>query len=266
MSNPAVSGLASDIRRRLLIDRYSSVLSGLPLRRQGSLADPRSADAEIWNVFRTLAQMDPALWLPGLLALGRIRKAPGPAELSAGIGLTLWKRVRPPAERLAWLQRRALRGELRPVVGARRKGRVIPLSKLRDEMKARARRRLPLEDPVEVDAIVKCPRSVLFVEIPAPGEVSRRAGRRGRGPHLPAASRRRGDLLRRVQVPDPEGPRGLLPADPAAACRVAGALDPGAARPHRLPGTGCAGPSPTGAPPSIPPPSWGGWGSVPGRG
>jgi len=168
MSNPAVSGLASDIRRRLVIDRYSSVLSGLPLRRQGSLADPRSADAEIWNVFRTLAQMDPALWLPGLLGLGRIRKAPGPAELSAGIGLTLWKRVRPPAERLAWLQRRALKGELRPAVGARRRGRVVPLSKLRDEMKARARRGLPLEDPVEVDAIVKCRRSVLFVEIPSP--------------------------------------------------------------------------------------------------
>ena len=168
MSNPTMSGLASDIRRRLLIDRYSSVLSRLPPRRQESLADPRSPDAEIWNVFRTLAQMDPVLWLPGLLALGRIRKVPGTAELSAGIGLTLWKRVRPPAERLAWLQRRALRGELRPPVGARRKGRVIPLSELRDEMKGRARRRLPLEDPVEVDAIVKCPRSVLFVEIPRP--------------------------------------------------------------------------------------------------
>ena len=81
MSNPAASGLASDIRRRLLIDRYSSVLTGLSLRRQGSLADPLSADAEIWTVFRTLAPMDPALWLPGLLDLGRIRKATGPAEL-----------------------------------------------------------------------------------------------------------------------------------------------------------------------------------------
>jgi len=168
MSNQAVSSRSSDIRRRLTIDRYNSVLSRLPPRRQESLADPRSADAEIWNVFRTLAQLDPAIWLPGLLALGRIRKAPGAAELSAGIGLTLWKRVKPPAERLAWLQQRALRGALRPPVGARRKGRVIPLSELRDELKGRARGRLPLEEPVEVDAIVKCPRCVLFVEIPRP--------------------------------------------------------------------------------------------------
>jgi hypothetical protein len=55
-------------------------------------------------------------------------------------------------------------------VGRRRKGRVIPLSELRDELQERARRRLPLEDPVEVDVIVKCSRSVLFVEIPGPEE------------------------------------------------------------------------------------------------
>lgn len=170
MSNPAISGLASDFRSRLIIDRYSSVLSQLPLRRQVSLADPKSPDAEIWNVFRTLAQLDPALWLPRLFALGRIPSVPGAADLAAGIGLTLWKRVKPPAERMNWLHQRALRGELRPPVGRKRKGRVVPLSELREELGARARRRLPLEDPVEVDVIVKCPGSVLFVEVPGPGE------------------------------------------------------------------------------------------------
>jgi len=170
MSNPAISSLASDIRRRLLIDRYSSVLSRLPPRRQDALADPRGAEAGIWNLFRTLSQMDPALWIPRLLALGRIRKSPAADELSAGIGLTLWKRVRPPTERLAWLQRKALKGDLRPPVGTRRKGRVVPLSELREDLKIRARRRLPLEDPVEVDAIVKCRRSVLFVQIPRPDD------------------------------------------------------------------------------------------------
>ena len=170
MDNPAVSRLDSDFRSQLVIDRYSSVLSRLPLRRQLALADPKSHDAEIWNSFRTLAQLNPVLWLPRLLALGRLAPAPGADELAAGIGLTLWKRVKPPPERLAWLRKRALRGELRPPVGRRRKGRVIPLSELRDELHDRARRRLPLEEPVEADVIVKCSRSVLFVEIPGPEE------------------------------------------------------------------------------------------------
>ncbi len=168
MNNPPAPGVATDYRGRLLLDRYSSVLSRLPLRRQVSLADPRSRDAEVWNTFRTLAQLDPALWLPRLMALGRLDQIPGPDELAAGIGLTLWKRIKPPPERLAWLHRRALRGMLRPPVGRKRKGRVVPLSQLREELKARARRRLPLEDPVEVDAIVKCSGTVLFVEIPGP--------------------------------------------------------------------------------------------------
>jgi hypothetical protein len=178
MGNAAFPGLAPDFRRRLLIDRYSSVLSRLPLRRQLALADPARVDAEIWNVFRTLAQLDPARWLPKLLSLGRIRFPQGQENLSAGIGLTLWKRIKPPAERLAWLRRRALRGDLRPPVGRRRKGRVIPLSELRDELKGRARERLPLEEPVEVDAIVKCPGSVLFVQVP----------RQDDSPHEPSSS------------------------------------------------------------------------------
>jgi len=170
MTHPAISGLASSFRSRLIIDRYSSVLSRLPLRRQVSLADPKRPDAEIWNVFRTLAQLDPALWLPRILALGRIPSVPAAADLAAGVGLTLWKRVKPPAERIHWLHQRALRGEIRPPVGRRRKGRVVPLSELREELRDRARRRLPLEEPVEVDVIVKGLGSVLFVQVPDRGE------------------------------------------------------------------------------------------------
>jgi hypothetical protein len=191
MIERAASGLPSDFRGRLLIDRYSSVLSRLPLRRQAALADPRCPDTEIWNIFRTLAQVDPALWLPRLMALGGIRLLPEAGTLSAGFALTLWKRVKPPAERLSWLRRRALRGELRPPVGRKRKGRVIPLSELRDELKIRARRRLPLEEPVELDVVVKCPSLALFVAIPRPGET----------PDAPAASdEKRTRLLRLVDA------------------------------------------------------------------
>src|SRR5713101_1055041 len=125
MRDPAHTGLSSDFRSRLVIDRYSSVLSNLPSRRRASLADAGSPDAEIWNVFRTLAQLDPSLWLPRLLALGGIRLPLASDELAAGVGVTLWKRIKPPPERLAWLRQRALRGELRPPVGRKRRGRVI---------------------------------------------------------------------------------------------------------------------------------------------
>src|SRR5437867_7837123 len=166
MRDPAHTGLSSGLRSRLVIDRYSSVLSNLPSRRRASLADAGSPDAEIWNVFRTLVQLDPSLWLPRLLALGEIRLPLTSDELAAGVGVTLWKRIKPPPERLAWLRQRALRGEVRPPVGRKRRGRVIPLSDLREELKARARRRLPLEDPLEVDVIVKTRGWVLLVEIP----------------------------------------------------------------------------------------------------
>ena len=170
MAQRAVPSPSIDFRSRLLIDRHSSVLSRLSLRRQASLANPASADATIWNIFRTLAQMDPVHWIPELMGLGKIRSVPTQRDLMGGVALTLWKRVKPPPERLLWLQRQVLRGTVKPPVGRRRRGRVVPLSNLRAELKERAKSRLPLEEPVEVDVIVKCPLSVLFLVIPSPGD------------------------------------------------------------------------------------------------
>jgi hypothetical protein len=170
MAQRAVPSPSIDFRSRLLIDRHSSVLSRLPLRRQASLANPASADATIWNTFRTLAQMDPVVWVPELMGLGKLRSVPSLRDLRGGVALTLWKKVRPPAERLLWLQHQVMKGAVKPPVGRQRRGRVVPLSNLRAELKERARSRLPLEEPVEVDVIVKCPLSVLFLVIPSPGD------------------------------------------------------------------------------------------------
>jgi hypothetical protein len=170
MAQRALPSPSVDFRSRILIDRHSSVLSRLSLRRQASLANPACADATIWNIFRTLAQMDPVQWVPELMDLGKIRSVPLPQDLMGGVALTLWKRVKPPAERLLWLQRQVLKGAVTPPVGRKRRGRVVPLSNLRAELKERARSRLPLEDPVEVDVIVKCSPSVLFLVIPSPGD------------------------------------------------------------------------------------------------
>ncbi|MCI0568790.1 MAG: hypothetical protein L0Z52_11505 [Acidobacteria bacterium] len=170
MAQRAFPSPSIDFRSRLLIDRHSSVLSRLSLRRQASLANLASTDATTWNIFRTLVQMDPVQWLPELMGLGKLRSVPSQRDLMGGVAVTLWKRVKPPAERLLWLQRQVLRGAVKPPVGRKRRGRVVPLSNLRAELKERARNRLPLEEPVEVDVIVKCPLSVLFLVIPSPGD------------------------------------------------------------------------------------------------
>jgi hypothetical protein len=167
MAQRAAPLASIDFRSRLLIDRHSSVLSHLPPRRQASLADPSSVDATTWNIFRTLAQLDPASWIPGLLGLGGIGRIPGCEDLAGGVAITLWKRVKPPRQRLLWLKRQVLHGTVTPRVGRRRKGRVVPLSDLRADLKTRAKSGMPLEEPVEIDAIVKCPRSVLFIVIPS---------------------------------------------------------------------------------------------------
>src|SRR5262249_20783627 len=139
MAQRAVFLSSIDYRGRLLIDRHSSVLSRLSLRRQAALADPSSIDATTWNIFRTLAQLDPAGWLPELMGLGRIAEVPSREVLSGGVAVTLWKRVKPPAERLLWLKRQVLRGAVKPRVGRRRKGRVVPLSDLRADLRTRAK-------------------------------------------------------------------------------------------------------------------------------
>src|SRR5262245_4417541 len=110
MAQRAASPRRLDFRDRLLIDRYSSVLSRLPLRRQASLASPAAHDACIWNVFRTLAQVDPERWVPALVRLGGLKTLPAPRDLAGGVALTLWKRVNPSAERIGWLRRQTLEG------------------------------------------------------------------------------------------------------------------------------------------------------------
>lgn len=166
MVDPATPGLSADFRKRLFIDRHSSVLSQLSMRRRRGLSDPSRLDADLWNIFKTLAQLDPGDWVPNILSLARIKTKVDPRELEHGIRVSLWKRIKPPAERLEWLKRKALRGELRPVVGRMRKGRVVPLSQLQAQLKARARRRLPLEEPIEADVVIKSRGMVLFVQCP----------------------------------------------------------------------------------------------------
>ena len=90
--------VSDDFRDNLIIDRYDQVFAtmrGLKLRH---LRSENSEDAVTWNVFRSLRQVDPAVWLPGLARRGLQGAEPPPA---VGAVLSLWLSVSPPPALLA---------------------------------------------------------------------------------------------------------------------------------------------------------------------
>ena len=70
-------------------------MRGLKLRH---LRSENSEDAVTWNVFRSLRQIDPAVWLPELARRGLPRAEPTPAD---GAVLSLWLSVSPSPALLA---------------------------------------------------------------------------------------------------------------------------------------------------------------------
>ena len=100
MAKTTKSGVrvSDDFRDNLIIDRYDLVFAtmrGLKLRH---LRSENSEDAVTWNVFRSLRQIDPAVWLPELARRGLQGKEPPPAD---GTVLSLWLSVSPPPALLA---------------------------------------------------------------------------------------------------------------------------------------------------------------------
>jgi Protein of unknown function (DUF429) len=91
--------LYDDLRDNLVIDRYHPDLAAMRGSKRERLRSENSEDALTWNVFRSLAQIDPSFWLPLL----RSKAFPDAAPPSTpGIVTThLWKEVhRPPSLRL----------------------------------------------------------------------------------------------------------------------------------------------------------------------
>ena len=86
--------LYDDFRDNLIIDRYHSSLASMRGSKRDKLRSENSEDALTWNVFRSLAQVDPAFWLPLL----RAKAFPALAESVPPQLVTthLWKEVHPP--------------------------------------------------------------------------------------------------------------------------------------------------------------------------
>lgn len=150
-------------RDQLLIDRFSHVLEQISERRRAALGVPGSVEGVTWNVFRSLGQIDPALWLPRLAsrALGRGLKFTR-RELDS-LRISMWEPVAPPPSRQEDLRRRALRGTLVPAPGRLRRGRVTPLSEQRRRLAGQARHGRPLEPPLEVGAMLRTRRRVFYI-------------------------------------------------------------------------------------------------------
>ena len=100
MAKTTKSGVrvSDDFRDNLIIDRYDLVFATMRGLKVRHLHSENSEDAVTWNVFRSLRQIDPAVWLPELVQRG----LQGTEPLSAaGTVLSLWLYVSPPPALLA---------------------------------------------------------------------------------------------------------------------------------------------------------------------
>ena len=85
--------LFEDFRDNLIIDRYDVGFLAMRGAKTDSMRSENSEDALTWNVFRSLAQVDPTFWLPHLFRVGFDR---APNVQARSVGVKLWQRVQPP--------------------------------------------------------------------------------------------------------------------------------------------------------------------------
>jgi hypothetical protein len=90
--------IAADFRANLIIDRYDPLFADMRASKLKHLRSINSEDAVTWNVFRSLRQIAPEAWLPGLWQ----RAFPSiscPLDLQAAV--RLWESIPPPLGLLA---------------------------------------------------------------------------------------------------------------------------------------------------------------------
>ena len=86
--------LSADFRDNLIIDRYDPVFVNMRASKMKHLRSENSEDAVTWNVFRSLRQIEPAVWLPELVRRGLPNVVDLACERAA---LSLWLSVNPPS-------------------------------------------------------------------------------------------------------------------------------------------------------------------------
>ena len=96
--SPSGVFIAADFRANLIIDRYDPVFADMRASKLKHLRSANSEDAVTWNVFRSLRQITPDAWLPGLWQRAFPLIA-CPPDLKAAV--RLWESVPPPLGLLA---------------------------------------------------------------------------------------------------------------------------------------------------------------------
>lgn len=86
--------LYDDFRNNLIIDRYHADLAVMRGSKRDRLRSENSEDALTWNVFRSLNQIDPGVWLPLLRQKAFPDSEPAPTPQI--VTMHLWKEVEPP--------------------------------------------------------------------------------------------------------------------------------------------------------------------------
>jgi hypothetical protein len=143
--------------------RLSHDLEALSDRRRAAVATPGSLEERVWSVFTRLARLAPELWLVELARRAlRLRLHLHRRELDT-LRVSIWEPVAPPPARQAYLRRQALRGKLAPPAGRLRRGRVTPLSILRQDLAQQALEGRPLEAPYELGAVLRTSRRVFYI-------------------------------------------------------------------------------------------------------
>jgi len=85
--------IADSFRSNLIVDRYDPMFIGMRASKLKHLCSENSEDAVTWNVFRSLRQIDPGVWLPKLQNEANL---PCRALSSDGVAVTVWRDVSPP--------------------------------------------------------------------------------------------------------------------------------------------------------------------------
>jgi hypothetical protein len=85
--------IADDFRDNLIIDRYDPIFADMRASKIKHLKSANSEDAVTWNVFRSLRQIAPQVWLPELWERA-FPQAACPSDLKAVV--KLWQSIPPP--------------------------------------------------------------------------------------------------------------------------------------------------------------------------
>lgn len=92
-TSPTGVFIAADFRDNLIIDRFDPVFASMRASKRKHLHSANSEDAVTWNVFRSLRQVDPTVWLPELFGAAFPGRGMPHAEHAT---VELWKTVVPP--------------------------------------------------------------------------------------------------------------------------------------------------------------------------